>query len=56
MEVFKKVLALVTFVIYDYSFYSSEIEQNYFLILDRIRSIDLRYLPLKEVVMLDQEP
>jgi len=56
MEVFKKVLALVTFVIYDYPSCNFEIEQDYFLILDHIRSIDLRYLLLKKVVMLDQEP
>jgi hypothetical protein len=56
MEVFKKVLTLVTFVIYDYLSCNSEIEQDYFLILDHIRRIDLKYLLLKEVVMLDQKP
>jgi hypothetical protein len=55
MEVLEKVLVLVTFVSYDYSSCTFEIEQDYFLILDHVRGIDLRYLLLK-VVMLDQEP
>ncbi len=55
MEAFESVLALVTSINYDYFPYNFEILQAYFLILDNIVSIDLKYVLLKILTMSNQQ-